>query len=108
MLRWVREGIVKIPLMLGISKMTYMIARYLEDNGVPQMADKGRIQVGKDADITIFDPETVQDNSTMQDGGLPSTGIPYVLVNGTVVVGDSENVSDVFPGKPIFGAEKSM
>lgn len=56
---------------------------------------------------TVFDPETVQDNSTMQDGGLPSSGIPYVLVNGTVVVRDSENVEDVFPGKPIFGAEKA-
>jgi len=108
LLRWVREGKVNIPLMLGISKMTYMIARYLEDNGVPQMANKGRIQVGKDADITIFDPDKVQDNSTMQDGGLPSTGIPYVIVNGTVVVRESENVNDVFPGKPIFGAEKAV
>ena len=63
------------------------LARGLEDdlpdrpttwkqNGVPQMADKGRIQEGKDADITIFDPKTVQDNATMKDGGLPSTGIP--------------------------------
>ena len=101
MLRLVREKKIDIPLMLGISKMTYMIARYLEDNGVDQMADKGRIQVGKDADITLFDPETVIDNSTMEHGGLPSTGIPYVLVNGTVVVRDSKTVDDVFPGKPI-------
>ena len=106
MLRWVRDKKVNIPLMLAVSKMTTMIARYLEDNGVPQMANKGRIQVGKDADITIFDPKTVQDNSTMQNGGLPSTGIPYVVVNGTVVVRDSENVNDVFPGKPIWGSEK--
>jgi N-acyl-D-aspartate/D-glutamate deacylase len=84
--------------------MTYMIAEFLEDNGVPQMADKGRIQEGKDADITIFDPETVQDNATMKDGGLPSTGIPYVLVNGTVVVRDSETVDNVFPGKPVRGS----
>jgi hypothetical protein len=40
----------------------------------------------------------------MKDGGLPSTGIPYVLVNGTVVVRDSESVGDVFPGKPIKGS----
>ena len=106
MLRWVRDKKVNIPLMLAVSKMTTMIARYLEDNGVPQMANKGRIQVGKDADITIFDTKTVQDNSTMQNGGLPSTGIPYVVVNGTVVVRDSENVNDVFPGKPIWGSEK--
>jgi hypothetical protein len=102
----VREKKVDIPLSLAVSKMTYMIARFLEDNGTPQMADKGRIQEGKDADITIFDPKTVQDNGTMKNGGLPSTGIPYVLVNGTVVVRDSENVDDVFPGKAIQGSAK--
>jgi len=106
-LAWVREKKVDIPLSLAVSKMSYLIAQYLQDNGVPQMADKGRIQEGKDADIAIFDPETVQDNSTMQDGGLPSTGIPYVLVNGTVVIRDSETVDDVFPGKPIHGSAKT-
>ena len=106
-LAWVREKKVDIPLSLAVSKMSYLIAQYLQDNGVPQMADKGRIQEGKDADIAIFDPETVQDNSTMQDGGLPSTGIPYVLVNGTVVIRDSETGDDVFPGKPIHGSAKA-
>jgi hypothetical protein len=101
-----REKKVDIPLSLAVSKMTYMIADFLENNGVPQMADKGRIQEGKDADITIFDPKTVTDNSTMKDGGLPSTGIPYVVVNGTVVVKDSEVLKGVFPGKPIYGSGK--
>jgi N-acyl-D-glutamate deacylase len=104
LLSLVREKTVDIPLSLAVSKMSYMIAQYLEDNGVPQMANKGRIQEGKDADITIFDPKTVKDNSTMKDGGLPSTGIPYVLVNGTVVVRDSHTVNDIFPGKPIHGS----
>jgi hypothetical protein len=106
LLALVREKKVDIPLTLAVSKMSYMIAKYLEDNGVSQMADKGRVQVGKDADITIFDPKTVQDNATMKDGGLPSTGIPYVLVNGTIVVKDSESVDGVFPGKPIYGDGK--
>ena len=104
LLQWVREGKIDISLSLAVSKMTYMIARFLEDNGVPKMADKGRIQKGKDADITIFDPDTVQENATMKDAGLPSTGIPYVLVNGTVVVRDSEMVDNVFPGKPVRGS----
>jgi len=103
-LQWVREKKIDIPLSLAVSKMTYMIARFLEDNGVAQMADKGRIQEGKDADITIFDPKTVKENATMKDAGLPSTGIPYVLVNGTVVVKDSETVDNVFPGKPVRGS----
>jgi N-acyl-D-aspartate/D-glutamate deacylase len=85
----------------GISKMTYLIAQYLQDNGIEQMAHKGRIQVGADADITIFDPKTVKDNSTMKDGGLPSTGIPYVVVNGTLVVKESKVLKGVYPGKPI-------
>ena len=99
-LRLVREDNL-MPLMLAISKMSYMPAKFLQDNGVPQMAHKGRIQVGADADITIFDPATIKDNSTIPMGGLPSTGIPYVVVNGTIVVKDSKVLKGVYPGKPI-------
>lgn len=104
LLRWAREKTVDISINLAVSKMTYMIASFLEANGVPQMAHKGRIQEGADADITVFDPETVTDNSTMEAGGLPSTGIPYVVVNGTVVVNNSEVLKGVFPGKAIKGS----
>jgi len=99
-LRLVREENL-MPLMLAISKMSYMPAKFLQENGVLQMAHKGRVQVGVDADITIFDPATVKDNSTPQAGGLPSTGIPYVVVNGTIVVKDSKVLKGVYPGKPI-------
>jgi N-acyl-D-aspartate/D-glutamate deacylase len=99
-LRLVREENL-MPLMLAVSKMSYMQAKFLQDNGVPQMAHKGRVQVGADADLTIFDPATVKDNSTPDAGGLPSTGIPYVVVNGTIVVKDSKVLKGVFPGKPI-------
>lgn len=101
MLRLVREKQVDIPLMTAISKMSYMIADFMEDNGVTQMAKKGRVQVGADADLTIFNPETVSDKANKEDGGLPSTGIPYVVVNGTVIVKDSKVLKDVYPGKPI-------
>jgi hypothetical protein len=107
LLRLVREKKVDIPLDLAISKMSYMIARFLQDNGVEQMAKKGRVQVGADADLTVFDPETVVDNSTQKDGGLPSTGIPYVVVNGTIVVADSKVVDDVFPGQAVRNPVKS-
>jgi N-acyl-D-glutamate deacylase len=106
MLKWVREQTIDVSLSTAISKMTFMIAKFLGDNGVPQMARKGRLQVGMDADITVFDPATVTDNSTMQKGGLPSTGIPYVVVNGTVVVKDSEVRKGVFPGQPVYGNQK--
>ncbi|WP_276388356.1 amidohydrolase family protein [Eudoraea chungangensis] len=99
-LRLVRENQL-MPLMLAIEKMTIMQAKYLEENGVPAMARKGRLQIGKDADITIFDPATVKDNATMVKAGLPSTGIPYVLVNGTIAVKDSKVLENVHAGQPI-------
>jgi N-acyl-D-aspartate/D-glutamate deacylase len=68
-----------MPLVLAISKMTYMPAKLLQYNGIRQMANKGRIKVGADADITVFDPDTVKQNATLANSGLPSTGIPYVV-----------------------------
>ncbi|USD43334.1 amidohydrolase family protein [Vibrio sp. SCSIO 43135] len=99
-LKMVREDDL-MPLMLAVSKMSYMPARFLEENGIEQMSKKGRIQVGADADITLFDPQTVADNSSLKEPGLPSTGIPYVVVNGTVVVEDSKVLEGVFPGQAI-------
>ncbi len=84
--------------------MTYLPAQFLEDY-VPQMKQRGRIQKGAVADITIFNPETVTENSGPEPGknSLPSTGIPYVIVNGTIVVNDSK-VQKVFPGVAIRNA----
>ncbi len=90
-----------MPWMTAISKMSYMVAKFLQDNGIEDMSNKGRLQVGKDADITIFDPKTVKDNATMTNPGLPSTGIPYVLVNGQIVVKDSKVLPNVFAGQAI-------
>jgi hypothetical protein len=101
-LRMVRED-QNMPLMEAISKMSYLHAKYFDElGGISQFRNKGRVQVGADADIVVFNPDTVTDNSTYEPGmgALPSTGIPYVLVNGVVVVKDSV-VQKVFPGKPI-------
>jgi N-acyl-D-glutamate deacylase len=100
-LRLVREGKAKMTIMQAISKMSLEYAQFLEGNGVPQMADKGRVKVGADADLTVFDPATVTDNATIPKGSLPATGIPYVVVNGTVVVKDSKVLKGVYPGKPV-------
>ena len=101
-LRMVRED-KNQSLMEAISKMSYLHAKYFDElGGISQFRTKGRVQVGADADIVVFNPDTVTDNSTYEPGmgALPSTGIPYVLVNGVVVVKDS-TVQKVFPGKPI-------
>ena len=104
-LRMVREKKWDMPLMHALDKMSLMIAQFLEDNGVTQMKTKGRLQEGMDADIVLFDPKTVTDNSTMLNGALPSTGIPYVIVNGTIVVKDSKVLKGVYPGQAIRLAE---
>jgi N-acyl-D-glutamate deacylase len=59
------------------------------------------MQKGMVADITIIDPEKVTDNATYKKGTLPSTGIPYVVVNGMIVVKDSKVLKGVNPGQPI-------
>ena len=92
-----------VPLMFQLSQLSYWPALHLGDAGLQDMKDRGRVQVGKIADLTIFDPDTVTDNSTFTVGenGLPSTGIPYVIVNGAVVVKKSKVLKDVKPGQPI-------
>ena len=102
-LRWQREGkLGDLTLMQALAKMSYMWADFLAKNGVEQMKKKGRMQEGCDADIVVFDPKTVTDNSDLplDKNTLPSTGIPYVVVSGVVVVEDSK-VLKVFPGKPV-------
>ena len=66
------------------------------------MQVRGRMQKGMVADIVILDPETVTENSTYKtkEQGLPSTGIPYVIVNGQKVVADSK-FQKVWVGQPI-------
>ncbi|MDO6481877.1 aminoacylase [Shimia thalassica] len=91
-----------VPLMFTIAQASYWVAKHLGDTGLKSMQDRGRLQVGKVADITIFDPATITDNSGFKVGqhGIPSTGIPFVVVNGTVVVKDSK-VLDVKAGQEI-------
>jgi N-acyl-D-glutamate deacylase len=91
-----------VPLMFTISQASYWPAKHLGDSGLVAMQDRGRLQVGKVADITIFDPIDITDNSGFKVGqhGTPTTGIPYVIVNGTIVVNESE-VLPVKPGQQI-------
>lgn len=98
--RYVREREI-MPLSMAVAKTSYLIARFLQECGVPQMASKGRLQVGADADVTIFDPRTISDNATRARGALPSTGIPHVIVNGTPVVREGRIVEGAYPGRPI-------
>jgi dihydroorotase len=92
-----------LPLMDALAKMTILPARRLEGH-VPAMTNKGRLAVGADADITVFDPATVIDRATFEQPTLTSAGIPHVLVNGTFVVRDGRLVKGVFPGRAVRNA----
>jgi len=68
---------------------------------VPQMKKKGRLQVGMDADITVFDPETVADVGTYEKPNQPAVGVNTVIVNGVLVVNNGELIAEAAPGQPI-------
>ena len=68
------------PLETAVHKMTGMCAARL------RLRDRGLVREGCAADLTIFDPRTVKDESTFPQPHRYPTGIPYVVVNGAVVV----------------------
>jgi N-acyl-D-aspartate/D-glutamate deacylase len=89
--RYVRDEHA-LSLMDAIRKMSLMPAQRLG------LANKGRIRVGADADITVFDPDRIIDRATFDKPAQYSEGIPYVLVGGTLVVKDGQIQTGVFPG----------
>lgn len=97
--RYVRE-LGALDLMDALRRMTIEPARRLEHR-VEAMRNKGRVKVGADADLTIFDPDTVIDRSTYTDPAVASAGIEYVLVNGVVVVDGGQLVRGARPGRPL-------
>jgi len=76
-----------ITLMDALRKMSLMPAQMLE-RSTPSARQKGRLQEGADADIVVFDPVTISDRSTFEKPTEPSVGVRYLLVGGTIVVGD--------------------
>src|SRR5205085_11369983 len=76
-----------LTLAAAIEKMSLLPAKRLEKY-VPGMRDKGRIRVGADADLVVFDAERVRDRSTYENAAQYSEGMRFVLVNGVAVVKD--------------------
>jgi dihydroorotase-like cyclic amidohydrolase len=103
--KYVREDKV-IDLHTAIEKMTLLPAKRLEGIS-PMMRFKGRIQVGADADITIFNPNTITDKASFENGLEFSAGIEYVMVNGTFILKNGKTVNNVYPGQPVYGKFKN-
>jgi N-acyl-D-amino-acid deacylase len=92
---WVREK-GALDMMSALAKTSAKPALFLG------LEDKGRLQAGYDADIVLFNPDTIIDTSTLEPGQTlnPPIGIPYVIVNGVVVKEDGE-LTGATPGKVI-------
>lgn len=95
--KYVREEKV-VDLMTALRKMTLMPAQRLEQRA-PAFKSKGRVKVGADADLTIFDANRIIDTATFEKPLQYSQGIQYVLVNGVPVVSDGKLVTGALPGR---------
>ena len=99
--QYVRER-RSLTLMDAIRKMSYMPALRLE-RSTPEARKKGRLQTGADADVVVLDPETFRDQSTFEKPAVPSAGVRFLLVNGTLVIDGGTLVPGVAPGRALVG-----
>jgi N-acyl-D-aspartate/D-glutamate deacylase len=83
-----------------LAKCSLHPAQLLADR-VPAMRRKGRVSAGSDADIVVFDPDSISDQATYTDSTRPSSGIRHVLVNGTFVVRDGRLDESARPGRAV-------
>ena len=66
------------------------------------LTQKGRIKVGADADILVFDPKNVHVNATYENAEQPAGGMDYVLVNGCMAIENGVR-TDVCAGTVLEG-----
>lgn len=85
----------------AVRRMTLLPAQRLE-KFAPPFRRKGRLQVGADADLTIFDPATVAARATYRDPWQASAGIETVIVGGEIVVEGGELVPGAAPGRRLL------
>ncbi len=96
--RYVRElQVLSLP--EAVRKMTSLNADKIGIKG------RGRLASGMFADVTIFDHDRVIDRATFEDPHQFPTGIPYVIVNGVVVI-DNERHTGALAGRVLRGPGK--
>jgi N-acyl-D-aspartate/D-glutamate deacylase len=89
-----------VALMDALRKMSLMPAERMEKSS-PAARREGRLQEGADADVVLFDPRTVIDHATYQAPMQASTGMQFVIVNGTLLIDQGKLVPNTFPGKAL-------
>jgi N-acyl-D-amino-acid deacylase len=90
---WVRDT-QRVSLEEMIRKMSALPAHVLD------LSDRGMLREGLQADITVFDLDSIESRSTYENDAMPGypTGFPFVLVNGTPVI-DNGRRTDALPGQ---------
>ena len=88
--------------MLALKKCSYWPAKRLE-KCAPTFRNKGRIKVGVDADLIVFDAGKIIDHSTFTNAAQYSRGIEYTLINGVAVVKEGRFQKNIFPGRAARG-----
>ncbi|MFC1518165.1 amidohydrolase family protein [Pseudomonadota bacterium] len=86
-----------VTLLEAMERTSLNACRILE-NSVPQMKNKGRIQVGKDADLVLFKLDEIKVLATFDAPNALSEGMHHVIVNGTPIIENGELHLDVNPG----------
>jgi N-acyl-D-amino-acid deacylase len=71
-----------------------------------RLKDRGLLKEGYWADVVIFDPNSVGDPATYENPQQYAKGVPYVLVNGAVVIDNGQHTG-ARPGKVIYGPGKN-
>lgn len=102
--QWVRER-EAMPLSEAIAKCT-LIPAQIVSRCAPAFTRKGRLQVGADADVVVFDLATIAEKATFSEMNRPAVGMRDVLVNGTMIIASGELVQSVAPGRPIRRGER--
>jgi dihydroorotase len=97
----------QLSLVQAIRKLALMPAKRLEQVA-PMARSMGRIRVGADADITVFDPATVADRSTYREPARASVGFRHVLVKGVAVVSNGAVVEGAHPGRAVRGPVRQL
>lgn len=77
-----------MPMELAVHKMTGLTADFVG------IKDRGRLEEGLAADVTIFDPNEIKDLATFQESGPYSVGIKYVFVNGFLAFKNGEIIEE--------------
>ena len=75
-------------------------ARELEGS-IPALRNKGRLKVGSDADIIVFDPARVRANPSVEKPTELPTGMDYVIVNGAMLIKDGRMNAKLLPGTAV-------